>query len=96
MKIKITANPITTYGDFSRGQIITDEHYPLAFLNHLVDDCGAAERLLEYETKVDEKYEAKKKNQSTPSSQPAKALKKKMSKSQIKRRQLSRSMTHGS
>lgn len=95
MKIKITANPITTYGDFSRGQIISDEHYPTAFLNHLVDDCGAAERLLEYETKIDEEYEAKKNIQSLPLSQPAKVLKKKMSKSQVKRRQLSRSTTHG-
>lgn len=85
MKIKITANPITPYGSFFVGQIISDENYPLEFINHLVDDCGAAVRLLDYETKVDESYEAKKNLQSSQLSQPVKASNKKMSKSQAKK-----------
>lgn len=85
MKIKITSNPITTYGEFSRGQIISDEQYPTAFLNHLVDECGAAERLIEHETKIDKDYEAKKKPQSSQLSQPGKVSKKKMSKPQAKK-----------
>jgi len=89
MKIKIIANPITPYGDFSRGDIISDKHYPISFLNHLVDECGAAERMIDYETKVDIKYEPKKNSQSTQLSQPVKVSKKKMSKSQLKRRKLS-------
>jgi len=77
MKIKITSNPITPYGDFTKGQILTDEQYPVAFLNHLVDDAGAAERL-DYETKIDEDYEPVKKPRSTQSSQPARASRKKI------------------
>jgi len=94
MKIKITSNPITPYGSFNAGAIISDDNYPLEFLNHLVDDCGAAERLLEYETKVDEKYEAKKKPQSSQSLQPGKASQNKISKSQAKKAKSSRSTTH--
>ncbi len=86
MKIKIIANPITCFGDFSRGQIIDDNKYPVSFLNHLVDECGAAERLQEYETKVDKNYEAKKNNQSTPLSQPAKVSRRRMSKAQAEKR----------
>ena len=76
MKIKITSNPVTPYGEFSRGDILTDDKYPIAFLKHLVDEAGAAERI-DYDTKVDEKVEVKKKPQSLPSSQPDKALPKK-------------------
>ena len=43
MKIKIISNPITPYGDFSRGQELTDQKYPTAFLIHLVEQAGAAE-----------------------------------------------------
>lgn len=43
MKIRIISNPITPYGDFSRGQIIGTDKYPEAFLRHLVDGARAAE-----------------------------------------------------
>jgi len=75
MKIKITANPITMYGTFQRGQVITDKEYPIAFLNHLVHEAGAAVQL-DYETKTTEVV-VKKKPLSTQSLPQAKALPKK-------------------
>ena len=84
MKIKITSNPITPHGSFSRGNILSTEKnesfngqaYSAAFLNHLVDAAGAAERL-EYETKVDQDFEQKKKPLSSQSLPPDKASPKK-------------------
>lgn len=86
MKIKITANPITAYGSFSRGDILSDDKYPVEFLNHLVNDCGAAIRL-DYETKVVTDYEPKKTNQSIQSSEPDKALKGKTRRGRPKKQQ---------
>lgn len=87
MKIKVTANPITMYGSFSRGQILTDEKFPTAFLIHLVDEAGAAEYIDKnaYLTKVNDEVEIKKKAPSSPSSQPAKVSKKKTSKKRGKK-----------
>jgi len=48
---------------------------PDSYMNHLVDDCNAAERL-DYETKVDV-VEVKKKPLSSQSLPPAKASRKK-------------------
>lgn len=56
MKIRITSNPITMYGDFSRGQIIDDTKYPKAFLMHLVHEAGAAELV---ELKIDPPLQTK-------------------------------------
>jgi len=54
MRIKIISNPITPYGDFSRGQELTDQKYPTAFLIHLVEQAGAAEYMDKeaYQTKI--------------------------------------------
>jgi len=77
MKIRIISNPITPFGDFSVGDVLDDTKYPIKFLNHLVDDCNAAERL-DYSTKVDEDYEAKKKPLSSQSLPPVKVSRKKI------------------
>lgn len=76
MRILITSNPITAYGEFTRGDILNSKTFPVAFLAHLVDEAGAAE-YIDRETKVDDEYEAKKKTQSSPSLPQAKALPKK-------------------
>jgi len=94
MKIKITSNPVTPYGSFNNGAIISDENYPIEFLNHLVDDCGAAERILDYDTKVDEGYEAKKKPPSSQLLQQGKASQRKTLTLPAKKVKLSQSMTH--
>lgn len=79
MKIKILGNPITPFGSFDNGKILTDEKYTKVFLNHLIE-AGAAQRIDKetYETKIVE-VEAVKKNPSSPSLQPAKASRKKIS-----------------
>ena len=86
MKIKITGMAFTPLGVFDKGQILTDEKYDKAFLTHLVKDAGAAEWIEKdsLETKVVE-VEVIKKPQSTPSSQPAKASKKKITKKRSKK-----------
>jgi len=85
MKIKILGNPITAHGSFDDGQILTDEKYQKAFLDHLVE-ANAAEYVdkEKYETKVVE-VEAVKKNPSSLLSQPAKVLKKETSKKRKKK-----------
>lgn len=59
MKVKVLSNPITPYGAFHVGQVLTSDKYPESFLNHLVKDCGAAsyvEDQIAHEVKaVDEK-----------------------------------------
>ena len=87
MKIKIISNPITPYGSFDKGQILTDQKYAPAFLAHLVD-ANAAEYIDKeaYLTKVVEVEEVKKTIQSSPSSQPAKASNKKTSTLRKKKR----------
>ena len=71
MKVKILGNPITPYGSFSQGQILTDEKIPTKFLIHLVEAAGAAEYLdkAAYETKIVD-VDIKKKPPSSPLSQP--------------------------
>jgi len=76
MKVKVKGNPITPYGSFSDGQVLSDDKFSREFLSHLVNDAGAAD-LIEYETKVVEDYEPVKKPQSSRSSQPGKASQKK-------------------
>ena len=85
MKIRIKSNPITPYGSFSVNDELDDLKYPTEFLLHLVNDCGAAD-LIDYETKIDNEFEAKKKPQSLPLSEPVKALKKKIAKPHKKKR----------
>jgi len=87
MRIKIISNPITPYGDFSRGQELTDEKYPTAFLIHLVEQAGAAEYMDKeaYLNKIDDVVEIKKKAPSSPSLPPAKASGKKTSKKRKKK-----------
>jgi len=89
MRIRLIANPITMYGSFRAGEVLTDANYPIPFLQHLVNDCNAAE-FLDIETKVDTDYEVKKSAPSLPLSQPDKVSQKKMSKSRVKKRKLSR------
>jgi len=72
MKVRIKGNPITQFGSFSHGQVIDDLKYPTEFLLHLVNEAGAAD-LIDYETKIDNNVQVKKKVESSPSSQPAKA-----------------------
>lgn len=60
MRILITSNPITPYGEFVRGDILNSDTFPTAFLTHLVEEANAAE-WLDRETKIDDEYEAKKK-----------------------------------
>ena len=76
MKVKIKGNPITPYGSFDHGQILDDLKYPTEFLLHLVNEAGAAD-LIDYETKIDHDFIAKKKPQSSQSLQQGKALRKK-------------------
>lgn len=64
MRVKVTANPITPFGSFSRGDILDSKKYPESFLHHLVYEAGAAE-LLDYEKKVIEIPETKKKELTT-------------------------------
>ena len=86
MKIKILGNPITPFGSFDNGQILTDEKHSKEFLNHLIEAGAACCMDKEaYETKVIE-VEAVKKPQSSPSSPQAKASRKKTSKKQNKRK----------
>lgn len=61
----------TPYGVMEKGQELTDDKLPAAFLAHLVNDAGAAEYIdnKAYETKVVEVVE--KKLQSSPSLQAA-------------------------
>ena len=69
MKIRITGQMVITGGGiFSRGSILTSPPYTDGFLTHLVDDARAAEwyESPQYDTKVTEDYEVKKK---PPSSQ---------------------------
>lgn len=89
MKIRITGKPITMYGSFEPGVILTDAKYPIPFLQHLVVDCNAAE-YLDLDTKVDNDYEVKKSDPSLPLSQPDKVSPRPMSKSRKKKRKLSR------
>ena len=63
---------MTPYGMFEKGAILTSEKYPEPFLVHLVEDCGAAE-WMDYDTKIDEDYEVKKKPLSSQSLPPDKA-----------------------
>lgn len=42
MKVKITGSPITMYGNFSPGQVLSSPRYPIGFLMHLVNDCHVA------------------------------------------------------
>jgi len=61
MKIRIISNPITPYGSFDKGKVLTTEKYPESFLRHLVDDCGAAEYIeVKMETPVIENKMVKK------------------------------------
>ena len=85
MKVKILGNPITPFGSFDNGQILTDDKHTKEFLNHLIE-AGAAFRMDEehYKTKVIE-VEAVKKSPSSPSLQPAKASRKKTSKKRSKK-----------
>ena len=76
MKIKMISMAMTPNGIFEKDMILTDARYPVAFLNHLVNDCNAAE-VIDYETKIDDKYEVKKNPQSLPLSQPDKVSQKK-------------------
>lgn len=86
MKIKITSNPITPYGSFDKGQILTDQKYAPAFLAHLVD-ANAAEYMDKeaYLTKVVEVEAVKKTTPSSPSLPQAKASRKKTSKKHKKK-----------
>ena len=86
MKIKILGNPITAYGSFDNGQILTDKTQSKEFLNHLIE-AGAAELMDKdaYETKIVE-VEAIKKPLSSQSLQPDKASGKKTSKKRTKKR----------
>ena len=81
MKIKVLGNPITPYGSFSNGKVLTSDEYPVAFLTHMVEEAGAAEYMDKeaYQTKVVE-VEAVKKPQFSQSSPPAKVSGKKTSK----------------
>ena len=83
MKVRIKGNPITPYGNFRHGDILTDEKYPTEFLNHLIKEAGAAD-LLEYETKVDPEP-VKKSPQPLPSLEPGKASQKPMQKPRTKK-----------
>lgn len=85
MKVRIKGNPITPHGSFSHGQVIDDLKYPTEFLLHLVNDAGAAD-LIDYETKIDNDFVAKKKPQSSLSSQPDKASPKPIAKKRKKKR----------
>lgn len=55
---------ITPQGLFDKGMILTTDKYSEEFLDHLVTACNAAD-VIDYETKVDEDYEVKKKPPST-------------------------------
>lgn len=85
MKVRIKGNPVTPYGNLTQGQIIGDDKYPVAFLRHLVEDANAAD-WLEYETKIDDTYEVKKKTQSSPLLEPAKVSPKPTVKKRKKKR----------
>lgn len=94
MRVKIISNPITPLGSFSRGDILNSGgKFTDVFLLHLIE-CGAAEPL-DYETKVDDTYEAKKKPQSIQLSLQAKASPVTTASMPRKRRKSSRSTTHG-
>ena len=86
MKVKILGNPITPYGSFNNGQILTSEKYPVSFLTHLVEEAGAGEYMDKeaYQTKIIE-VEAVKKTPSSPSLPQAKASRKKTSKKHSKK-----------
>ena len=86
MKIKVLGNPITPYGSFNNGQVLTSDKYPVAFLTHMVEEANAGEYMDKeaYQTKVVE-VEAVKKPLSSPSSQPDKASGKKTSKKHTKK-----------
>ncbi len=86
MKIKILGNPITPFGSFDDGQILTDDKHSIIFLTHLIE-AGAAERIDKdaYLVKVVE-VEAVKKPQFSQSSPQAKASRKKTSKKRNKRK----------
>lgn len=84
MKVRIKGNPITPFGHLSNGQIIGNDKYPEQFLRHLVEDANAAD-WLEYETKIDDTYEVKKKTQSSQSLEPVRASQKKTVKGQKKK-----------
>jgi len=88
MKIKIISNPITPYGSFDTGKILTDQKYPAAFLIHLVEQAGAAEYMDKeaYLNKVDDAVEIKKKAPSSPSLPQVKASGKKTSTLRKKKR----------
>ncbi len=78
MRIRMKTNPITPYGSFGVGDVLNDDSYPKEFLEHLVNDCNAAE-FLDYETKIDMEYEPVKKPLSLPLSEQGKVLTKKTS-----------------
>ena len=79
MKIRITSNPITAYGSFTYGEVLTSKQYPEEFLKHLVYEAGAAEII---EDKIIEVKETKK---SLPSSQPAEVSQKTTRKKRTKK-----------
>ena len=72
MKVNVISNPITPYGNFTRGQILDSKNFPESFLHHLVE-AGAAEYI-----KVDSPEEYKKKPSS--SLQAGRVSRQKMSK----------------
>ncbi len=86
MKIKVLGNPITAFGSFDNGQVLTDKTHSKEFLNHLIE-AGAAELMDKdaYKTKVVE-VEAVKKPLSSQSSPQDKASGKKTSKKRTKKR----------
>jgi len=43
MKVRIISTPITPYGSFGKGDVLTSDKYPETFLVHLVEAAGAAE-----------------------------------------------------
>lgn len=52
MKIEMVSMAFTPFGVLEKGEILTTKRYPKDFLQHLVNDCGAA-KVLDYETKVE-------------------------------------------
>lgn len=97
MKIRITGRSVfSPLGQFSQGDILTDKRFPIAYLEHLVNDAQCAE-FIDYETKLDKPLEIKKnddtKGQSLPSSQPAKASQEKTRSTRTKKAKSSASTT---
>lgn len=89
MKIRMKSMAFTPYGALEKGQILESNKYPEEFLTHLVEDANAADRI-DYETKVDDAIEVKKKTLSSQSLPPAKASRKPTATSRSKKPKSSR------